>query len=118
MMTPSKLVVDGRSQDLSRQPLTELPTQLQPEKRLMLAVLEGAVRDFQTYATASSGRGRRIFLETDAWLRASGAGPFTFETICQATGLDPEFVRGGLRRWYSGRHQQRTVLRPAVRAVA
>src|SRR5262245_45394602 len=33
-----------------------MDAQIQPEKRLMLAVLEGAVSDFQKYATAASGR--------------------------------------------------------------
>ena len=37
--------------------LDAVPARLQPEKRLLLAVLEGAVTDFQKYATASSGRG-------------------------------------------------------------
>jgi len=88
---------------------------LRPEKRLMFAVLEGAVSDFQKYATALSGRGRRLFFEADAWFESSAADrPLDFETICQALGLEPSFIRAGLHRWCSARRQEprqsRTVL--------
>ena len=88
---------------------------LRPEKRLMFAVLEGAVSDFQKYATALSGRGRRLFFDADAWFESSAADrPLDFETICQALGLEPSFIRAGLHRWCSARRQEprqsRTVL--------
>ena len=68
-------------------------TMLEPVKRLMLAVLERAVVDYRTYATVPTARGRRLFTKIDAWFRSPAGGPFDFETICQATGLDPDFVR-------------------------
>jgi hypothetical protein len=71
-------------------------TRLEPVKRLMLAVLERAVNDHRTYAAVPTARGRRLLAEVDAWFRSSTSGPFDFETICQATGLDPDFVRKGL----------------------
>jgi hypothetical protein len=88
---------------------------LQPEKRLMLALLEGAVGDFQKYATAWSGRGRRLFADADAWFASTAAHhPFDFENICQALALTPSFIRAGLRRWCSARRREprpsRTVL--------
>jgi hypothetical protein len=80
--------------------LDRVPNLDQPEKRLMLAVLEGAVSDFQKYATAATGRGRRLFADAEAWL-ASGVAdrPLDFESVCHALGLAPEFIRAGLRRW-------------------
>jgi hypothetical protein len=69
----------------------------QPAKRLMLAVLERAVDDFWTYAIVPTARGRALFMEVDAWFRSSTTGPFDFEGICQATGLDPDFIKKGLR---------------------
>jgi hypothetical protein len=63
----------------------------------MLAVLDRAVNDFRTYAAVPTPRGRRIFSEIDAWFRASTDGVFDFETICHATGLDPDFIHKGLR---------------------
>ncbi len=95
---------------------------LEPEKRLMLAVLERAVGDFQTYATAPTGRGRRLFVDADAWFRASARGVFDFETICQALGFDPASIRDGLRRWCTVRRQEsaasRTILRFASRRTS
>jgi len=78
---------------------------LGPEQRLMLAVLEDTVSDFQAYATAYTRRGRRIFLDADAWFRSGSDGPFAFETICHATGLDAACIRDGLRRWYDAHHR-------------
>jgi hypothetical protein len=82
----------------------------------MLAVLEGAVSDFQKYATASGGRARRLFADAEAWFAADAADqPFDFENVCQALGLDPSFIRAGLQRWCTARRREaaasRTVLR-------
>ena len=92
------------------EPETILPSQyfdrvhidasLQPEKRLMLAVLEDAVGTFQKYATASTRRGQRLFAEAEEWFASDAMDwPFGFENICQALGLEPEFLRRGLWRW-------------------
>ena len=74
---------------------------LEAEKRLMLAVLETAVNDFRTYAIVPTGRGRWLFMEVAAWFDSSTTGAFDFEGICEATGLDPDFIRKGLRSWYA-----------------
>jgi len=80
---------------------------LQPEKRLMLAVLEGAVNDFQKYATAASGLGRRRFIDAEAWFASTSTyWPIDFESICQALAIEPSFVRSGLRRWYVARRTE------------
>jgi hypothetical protein len=72
----------------------------QPEKRLLLALLEGAVNDFQNYATASTGRGRRLFADVSAWFGSTSHERFLdFESICDGLGLDPSFLRRGLDRW-------------------
>jgi len=76
----------------------------QPEKRLMLALLEGAVSDFQKYATASSGRGRRLFADVSAWFWSTSSDhSLDFESICDGLSLDPSFLRDGLRRWRAAR---------------
>lgn len=66
---------------------------LEGEKRLMIAVLERAVDDYRTYANIPTGRGRWLLREVAAWFESSATGPFNFEGICQATGLDPDFIR-------------------------
>ena len=90
------LVGNGQGNILPAQVPRASVTTLEPVKRLMLAVLERAVVDHRTYATVPTARGRRLFTEIDAWFRSPAGGPFDFETICQATGLDPDFVRKGL----------------------
>jgi hypothetical protein len=86
-----------------------IPVAGQPEKRLMLAVLADAVSDFQKYATAWSGRGRRLFVEADAWFKSDSTDRLLdFENICEVLALDPSFVRDGLRRWRTARRPEAT----------
>ena len=95
-----RLVRDGHGGIVPAQVPDPSMAQLEPVKRLMLAVLERAVNDFQTYAIVPTGRGRRLFTEVEAWFGSSTDGPFDFEMICQATCLDPDFIRKGLRSSY------------------
>jgi hypothetical protein len=75
-------------------------TETQAIKRLMFAVLADAVRCFQTYAAAQSRAGRRMFGETQWWiLDRNSDGPFTFEAICEALGIEPDCLRNGLHQW-------------------
>jgi len=73
---------------------------LQPEKRLQLAVLQDAVLTFHRLAGLKGRRPARLFAEIEDWF-ASGEtnDPFTFVTICDTLHLDPDYIRGGLRRW-------------------
>jgi hypothetical protein len=89
---------------------------LLPEKRLMLAVLEAAVVDLQKYATAATGRGRRLFADAEAWFWSGDVDdPFGFEEICHALALDPSFIRAGLRRWCAARQREPRLSRPVLR---
>jgi hypothetical protein len=70
-----------------------------PIKRLMLAVLEDAVRCYLTYANSRSRAQRRLFVEAEGWLMDRKAdGAFAFETICETLGIDPNCLREGLRQ--------------------
>jgi hypothetical protein len=73
-----------------------------PEGRLMLAVLEDAVHIYQHSSRLLDARNRRLFRQTDEWFTSNEAtSPFSFITICQVFGLDPDYLRAGLRRWSS-----------------
>jgi hypothetical protein len=73
-----------------------------PEARLMLAVLEDAVHVYQQCSSLRNARSRRLFRETDEWFTSNEtASPFSFVTICQLFGLDPDYLRAGLQRWRS-----------------
>jgi hypothetical protein len=75
-------------------------TLLEPEKRLMLAILEDAVNCFQENLSAESGKRKILFNDVEQWIRADGSDwVFSFDHICEALGLTPAYVRQGLLRW-------------------
>ena len=77
-----------------------LDASLQPEKRLMLAVMEDAVGTFQKYVWARDRAGQRLLAEVEDWFESNDLEwPYSFVNICNALSLDVDFMRGGLRRW-------------------
>jgi hypothetical protein len=87
--------------------------QLEPEKRLMLAVLEDAVACFQSYVFAESRRTRALFNEAEDWIRNENSDyVFSFENICAALKISPTYVRKGLLRWKSRRLAERQNIKP------
>lgn len=97
-MTRTAIAIRDEEDEIPPAPVRDRSTApLEGEKRLMLAVLQRAVDDFRTYADIPTGRGRWLFREVSAWFGSADTGPFDFEGICQATGLDPDFIRKGLR---------------------
>jgi hypothetical protein len=100
------------------QPDTLLPDQyldtfrrklyLEPEKKLMLAVLEDAIACFQKYVFARDGKGRMLFREAEEWIQEkSGDWLFSFANICETLGFDPAYLREGLTRWQKSRLLER-----------
>ena len=75
-------------------------TVLEPEKRLMLAILKDAVNTFQTDMFAENVKTSRRFEEAMDWItETDGDWVFSFENICEHLGLNPAYVRNGLVRW-------------------
>jgi hypothetical protein len=75
-------------------------TCLEPEKRLILAMLEDAVSCFQVYVTARSGKGKKLFNDAEEWIMIKHDDwIFSFASACEMLGFNPEYVRQGLRRW-------------------
>ena len=73
---------------------------IEGEQRLMVAVLEDAVRCFQKHVLATDPRGKELFLQVEEWFMEPDSGAtLTFEFICQARGLDADSIRVQLRRW-------------------
>ena len=73
---------------------------LQPDKQLMLAVLDNALECLQKYLLARSRKGRRLFQESEQWvLETDSDWIFSFENICQFLDLDPEYLRKRVRLW-------------------
>jgi hypothetical protein len=95
----------------------------QPEKRLMLAVLEEAVRTFQGCASARSRRGQRLFAEAEVWFASEDTDwPFSYVNICDALGLEVSALRAGLSRWLAAHRaagpSRRTVARLVFQRVS
>lgn len=72
---------------------------LQPEKGLVLAILEDAIHLYQKYRGARDRAGREHFREVNDWFMHQGdRWLFSFENICDLLGIDPQYVRRGLLR--------------------
>ena len=108
MMDRAAAVFEETSASLF-QPDTLIPDQyletfrrkrLAPEKKLMLTVLEDAVRCFQDNVTARGGKRKKLFDEAEEWiLEENSDWLFSFESISEVLGLNPQYVRQGLLRW-------------------
>jgi hypothetical protein len=73
---------------------------LRPIKRLMLAILEDALRCLQKNAGAKSGARRLMYWEAEQWLISeSGHALFSFTMVCETLGIEPEYLRSGLLQW-------------------
>src|SRR6516162_2429620 len=73
---------------------------LEPEKRLMLAVLEDAIFCFQRYIHVKGGKEKKLHDDTVSWIfDRSDTSVFSFENICDTCGLDPDYLRIGLLSW-------------------
>ena len=97
------------------------------ELKLLLAVLEDAIRCYVLNANSESGRRRRDFIEVTSWFEggrdARRADIFTFENLCVALGIEPRRLRARLRiltiadlpsrRYQMRRHRPLSSLRDA-----
>ncbi len=73
---------------------------MRPIKRLMLAVLEDALRCLQKHADAKSGARRMMYWEAEQWLCSErGNALFSFTMVCETLGIEPEYLRSGLLQW-------------------
>jgi hypothetical protein len=71
-----------------------------PEEMLMFAVLEDAITCFQRFSSATNACGKARFREAEEWLMHEKSDwLFSFETICEVLGLNPNYVRAGLVHW-------------------
>jgi hypothetical protein len=73
---------------------------IRPIKRLMLAILEDALRCLHKHAEARNGARRRMYREAEQWLCGEGGNAlFSFTVVCETLGIEPEYLRSGLRQW-------------------
>lgn len=70
------------------------------EVALRRAILEDAIRCFQRRFVRKGRRVRRLAQEAEEWFAADDTDwPFSFVNICAVLGLEPDYIRRGLKRW-------------------
>src|SRR5258705_10035753 len=70
-----------------------------PEKALMLAVLEDAIRCFQEYFRTTRARPRMLSRQAERWIRTRDWNwPFSFNNVCESLGIDSDCMRDALLR--------------------
>jgi hypothetical protein len=73
---------------------------IEPEVKLMLAVLADAIQCFQDNFLARHDTRRRLFDDVQRWIfEVREDWVFSFENICVILGINPQYVRKGLARW-------------------
>jgi DNA-binding transcriptional regulator YiaG len=119
-ITLGQSILNGRSR--SSGPLVEDPimpqqylerrhrTELQGERRLLLAILESAVDDVQKYGRWRNRTAGRFAVDALAWIESDDTAPYSFEYACEALGLEPSYIRAGVRQ------NMEPALPPEVRA--
>ena len=95
-------------------PSTSLASR-RPEAELMRAVLEDALLCFQKGLAHPGRRVQRLAREAEEWLFSDDdSWPFSFVSICAVLGLEPAYLRQGLRSWRHGRPPTAATERPRV----
>ncbi len=76
--------------------------ELEGEKLLMFAVLEDGVETYMKKLNSPTRRGQNRFREAQEWIeREDKQWLFSFDNVCEALDIDPEYMRRGLKRWAS-----------------
>jgi hypothetical protein len=101
---------------------------IEGELKLLLAVLEDAIRCYLRNVNAPGGERRRDFIEVRSWFEGARAGAmradiFSFENLCAALGIEPRVLLARLRiltigdlpsrRYQMRRHRPLSSLRDA-----
>lgn len=111
------------------QPDTVLPSQYyaalrrktiqEPERRLVVAILEDAVDCYIKHMFSTDRRSRQLFTDAEEWFADSDRDwPFAFENVCEFLGLDPVYLRNGLLALREREHVRRDAGKAAARAAA
>jgi len=73
---------------------------IEPERRLMWAVLEDAIDSYQSYFTSRKPKPPDAVNEAEEWiLTRDERWFFSFDNICDMLGFDAEYLRAGLLVW-------------------
>lgn len=86
----------------------------EPERRLMVAVLEEAIGSLLAGIGEVTPERRAVAREAERWFASDAhAGPFAFASICDVLDIDPTRVRETIAAW---RTRRRAFRRPRLQA--
>ena len=72
----------------------------EPIEGLMLAILDDAIRCYQTNVGVQRPQARRALAETEEWLFGlPGHVPFSIERVCEVLQIDAPRLQRELRQW-------------------
>jgi hypothetical protein len=81
---------------------------LEPEKKLMVAVLDDAIACFQKYAFARDRKGKVLFQEAEYWVQDTNSDwLFSFANVCETLGFAFDYLRQGLGQWKTAKLESR-----------
>lgn len=84
-------------------------TPLEPEKHLLLAILEDALSCYRKNLFARTARKQAAFRDAEEWIFAEDDERFLgFESVCGVLRLEPSYLRRGLLEWKSRKVKART----------
>ena len=117
----------GESNPQLFQPDTLLPSQFfhalrrktsqEPEKRLVMAILQDAIECYQKHLFARESKAQQLFVDAEEWLMSDARDYFfAFDNICELLDINPEFLRRGLLAWRERQVAQQA--RPAGFVIA
>ena len=79
-------------------------TEMSGERRLMVAILEDALRCFQKHVGDQDPKRRQLFLDAEEWIMTDNpTWFFSFPNVCSTLDLDSDWVRQGLAKWRDAR---------------
>ncbi|HEY7220905.1 MAG TPA: hypothetical protein VH985_21205 [Candidatus Binatia bacterium] len=81
-------------------------TPLEPERLLLLAVLQDAIESFQKYFPSTREKERQLYAEARAWIFDDQRDwIFSFANVCDLLDLNPAYVRKGLSQWQTAQSE-------------
>jgi len=71
------------------------------EQRLMLALLADAINVYQQGVMSRNTRKRLLFIDAERWIMAAAKcrHAFSFDTVCDALGINPPVLRRRMLTW-------------------
>ena len=87
------------------------------EQRLMLALLTDAINVYQKGVLSRRARARRLYVDAEQWMLAErlSSNALSFNTVCEALGIDAAMLRRRIIDWKHTVHHQHRRSNPSSR---